>query len=455
MQFKPHNYQQTAINFVLDHPQAVLILEMGLGKTAITLTALNDLFYDHFDTKKALIIAPKRVAQKTWPDEIHKWSNFHQLDYALLTGTKTERQHALTSPAPIHIINRENLPWLVKHLGTRWDYDTVVIDELSSFKSSQAQRFKALRAVRKRITRMIGLTGTPAPNSLLDLFAQYRLIDDGQRLGKFITHYRERFFQPAKYVWGRPVDYQPREGAEAEIYDLISDITLSMRTVDHLHLPEVTFTNRSIPVEGKARVTYEELREELITSVSGQEIDALNAAALSGKLLQLASGAIYTTKPAYAVIHDGKLDELEDIIEAANGHPVLVAYWYTHDRERILARFPQARVLDAETDFTDWNAGRVPVGLIHPASAGHGLNLQAGGHILVWFSLTWSLELYQQTNARLYRQGQTVPVSIIHLVGEDTFDERVLEVLTRKDAMQAALVDAVRAELLLQKKVAA
>lgn len=447
MQFKPHNYQQTAINFVLDHPQAVLILEMGLGKTAITLAALNDLLYDHFDAKKALIIAPKRVAQKTWPDEIRKWPTFHQLDYALIMGTKHEREHGLTSPAPIHIINRENLPWLVKHLGTRWDYDTVVIDELSSFKSSQAQRFKALRAVRKRITRMIGLTGTPAPNSLLDLFAQYRLVDDGQRLGKFITHYRERFFQPAKYVWGRPVDYQPREGAEDEIYDLISDITLSMRTVDHLHLPEVTFTNRSIPVEGKARVTYEELRDELITSVSGQEIDALNAAVLSGKLLQLASGAIYTTKPAYAVIHDGKLDELEDIIEAANGHPVLVAYWYAHDRERILARFPQARVLDVEQDFTDWNAGRVPVGLIHPASAGHGLNLQAGGHILVWFSLTWSLELYQQTNARLYRQGQQWPVSIIHLVGRSTFDERVLEVLAEKNAGQAALVDAVRAEV--------
>lgn len=447
MQFKPHNYQQVAVDYILDRPQAVLILEMGLGKTAITLAALNDLLYDHFDTKKALIIAPKRVAQKTWPDEIRKWSNFHQLDYALIMGTKHERQHALTHPAPIHIINRENLPWLVKHLGTRWDYDTVVIDELSSFKSSQAQRFKALRAVRKRITRMIGLTGTPAPNSLLDLFAQYRLIDDGQRLGKFITHYRERFFQPAKYVWGRPVDYQPVDGAEEKIYSLISDITLSMRTVDHLHLPEVTFTNRSIPVEGKARVTYEELRDELITSVSGQEIDALNAAVLSGKLLQLASGAIYTTKPAYAVIHDGKLDELEDIIEAANGQPVLVAYWYTHDRERILARFPQARVLDAETDFTDWNAGRVPVGLIHPASAGHGLNLQAGGHILVWFSLTWSLELYQQTNARLHRQGQQWPVSIIHLVGRSTFDERVLEVLAEKNAGQAALVDAVRAEV--------
>ncbi|MDV6239739.1 DEAD/DEAH box helicase [Trueperella bernardiae] len=447
MRFEPHDYQQVAIDFVLEHPQAVLILEMGLGKTAITLAALNALLYDRFEAEKILIIAPKRVAQKTWPDEIRKWSNFAQLDYELIIGTKHDRERALTSPAPIHIINRENVPWLVKHLGNDWDYDTVVIDELSSFKSPQAQRFKALRAVRKRVTRMIGLTGTPAPNSLLDLFAQYRLIDDGARLGKFVTHYRERFFRPTRYVWGRPVGYQPVDGAEDEIYDLISDITLSMRTVDHLHLPEVTYTDRAVPIQGKARAAYEELRHELITDIGGQEIDALNAAVLSGKLLQLASGAIYTSKPAYAVVHDGKLDELEDIIEAANGQPVLVAYWYTHDRERILARFSQARVLDAEQDFTDWNAGAIQVGLIHPASAGHGLNLQAGGHILVWFSLTWSLELYQQTNARLHRQGQTIPVSIIHLVGEDTFDERVLEVLTRKGVGQAALVDAVKAEL--------
>lgn len=447
MRFEPHDYQQVAIDFVLDHPQAVLILEMGLGKTAITLAALNELLYDRFETGKVLVIAPKRVAIRTWPDEIRKWSNFARLDYALLTGTKTERQHALTSPAPIHIINRENIPWLVKHLGNDWCYDTVVIDELSSFKSPQSQRFKALRAVRKRVTRMIGLTGTPAPNSLLDLFAQYRLIDNGQRLGKFVTHYRERFFRPAKYVWGRPVDYQPREGAEDEIYGLISDITLSMRTVDHLHLPDVTYTDRPVPIEGKARAIYQTLRDDLITDIDGHEIDAMNAAVLSGKLLQLASGAIYTTKPAYTVVHDGKLDELEDIIEAANGQPVLAAYWYLHDRERILARVPQARVLDAEQDFADWNAGKISVGLIHPASAGHGLNLQAGGHILVWFSLTWSLELYQQTNARLHRQGQQMPVSIIHLVGEDTFDERVLEVLTRKGVGQAALVDAVKAEL--------
>lgn len=447
MRFEPHDYQRVAIDFVLDHPEAVLILEMGLGKTAITLAALNALLYDRFETEKILIIAPKRVAQKTWPDEIRKWSNFAQLDYELIMGTKHDRERALTSPAPIHIINRENVPWLVKHLGNKWDYDTVVIDELSSFKSPQAQRFKALRTVRKRVTRMIGLTGTPAPNGLLDLFAQYRLIDDGARLGKFITHYRDRFFQPSKYVWGRPVDYQPVDGAEEEIYGLICDITLSMRTIDHLHLPEVTFTNRSTPVEGKARVAYEELRHELITDIGGQEIDAFNAAVLSGKLLQLASGAIYTGKATYTVVHDGKLDGLEDIIEAANGQSVLVAYWYTHDRERIIARFPQARVLDVEQDFADWNAGEIQVGLIHPASAGHGLNLQAGGRILVWFSLTWSLELYQQTNARLHRQGQSMPVSIIHLVGEDTFDERVLEVLTRKGVGQAALIDAVKAEL--------
>ena len=447
MRFEPHNYQRQAIDFVLDHPQAVLILEMGLGKTAITLTALNELLYDRFETGKVLVIAPKRVAQKTWPDEIRKWSNFAQLDYELIMGTKRDRERALTHPAPIHIINRENIPWLVKHLGNDWDYDTVVIDELSSFKSPQAQRFKALRAVRSRVTRMIGLTGTPAPNSLLDLFAQYRLIDDGHRLGKFVTHYRDRFFRPTRYVWGRPVDYQPREGAEDEIYGLISDITLSMRTVDHLSLPEVTYTDRAVPIQGKARAIYQTLRDDLITDIDGHEIDAMNAAVLSGKLLQLASGAIYTTKPAYTVVHDGKLDELEDIIEAANGQPVLVAYWYTHDRERILARVPQARVLDAEQDFTDWNAGKIPVGLIHPASAGHGLNLQAGGHILVWFSLTWSLELYQQTNARLHRQGQTMPVSIIHLVGEDTFDERVLSVLGSKNFAQAALVDAVKAEL--------
>lgn len=447
MRYTPHNYQHRAIHHILTHDSSVLLLGMGLGKTSITLTALAAL-HNTGQSGKTLIIAPKRVALTTWPEELAKWDHLAGLDAVVLTGSPAQRQALLDDSAPLHIINRENVPWLVQTLGNAWPYDTVVIDELSSFKNASSKRNRALCRVRPHIHRMIGLTGTPTPNGLLDLFGQYKLIDPSI-FGTRITAYRERYFQPTTYVYGRPVGWEPRQGAQDAIYEAIRPVTISMTAEDYLDVPEAIFVNHAVAIPPKARATYDTLKRDLVTHINTETIDASSAATLAGKLLQLSAGAIYTdpTSAEWVDVHDAKLDGLEDLVEAANGQPLLVAYWYTHDRERILARVPQARVLDVEQDFADWNAGKISVGLIHPASAGHGLNLQAGGHILVWFSLTWSLELYQQTNARLHRQGQQMPVSIIHLVGEDTFDERVLEVLARKGVGQAALVDAVKAEL--------
>ena len=323
----------------------------------------------------------------------------------------------------------------------------VIIDELSSFKNHRAKRFTALVKMRPHVKRWVGLTGTPTSNGLMDVWAQFRLLDGGERLGRFITRYRDRWFVPDKRNGMQVFTYKPRAGAEDEIYGAIGDMTLSMRTTDHLQLPELTVTTTLVTLEPKERKIYEQLKADLVLDLDGATIDAANAAALSGKLLQLASGAIYTGDGQWAPVHDRKLDALEDLYEAANGSPLLVAYWFTHDRKRITARFPQARELKTSADIEAWNRGEIALGLIHPASAGHGLNLQAGGHLLVWFSLTWSLELYQQTNARLYRQGQTEPVTITHLVTEGTLDETVLKALDAKDATQAALIDAVTAEI--------
>ncbi|MCV0012811.1 DEAD/DEAH box helicase, partial [Mobiluncus mulieris] len=328
-----------------------------------------------------------------------------------------------------------------------WPFDMVVIDELSSFKNHRAKRFTALVKMRPHVKRWVGLTGTPASNGLMDVWAQFRLLDGGERLGRFITRYRDRWFVPDKRNGMQVFTYKPRAGAEDEIYGAIGDMTLSMRTTDHLQLPELTVTTTLVTLEPKERKVYEQLKADLVLDLDGATIDAANAAALSGKLLQLASGAIYTGDGQWAPVHDRKLDALEDLYEAANGSPLLVAYWFTHDRKRITARFPQARELKTSADIEAWNRGEIALGLIHPASAGHGLNLQAGGHLLVWFSLTWSLELYQQTNARLYRQGQSEPVTITNLVAEGTLDETVLKALDAKDATQAALIDAVAAEI--------
>lgn len=444
MKYKPHSYQSFATDFILSHPVCGLILDMGLGKSVITLTALWDLLLDSFDIGKVLVVAPKRVAEDTWPKELAKWDHLHGLTYSLVLGSEKQRQEALQRKAKIYIINRENVAWLVSHYT--WDFDTLVLDELSSFKDSKSQRFRALKRVRPRVARVIGLTGTPRPNSLLDLWPQMYLLDMGQRLGRFVTGYRDRFFLPDKRGWDMVYSYKPREGAEDHIYSLISDICISMKAIDYLDMPEKISNRTEVHMSAKEKNLYDVFRRDMVLKLDGEELDALSAGALSTKLTQMANGAVYGADRRVFHIHDRKLDALEDLIEAANGQPLLVAYWYQHDLERIGQRF-RVRVIDTRQDIDDWCAGKIPVALIHPASAGHGLNLQEGGSTIVWFGLTWSLELYQQLNARLWRQGQKHTVVIQHLVTVGTQDEDIMAALDRKDLGQEAMYTAVRARL--------
>lgn len=445
MKYEPHNYQQFATDFILEHPISCLMLDMGLGKTVITLTALWQLALDSFDVSRILVIAPKRVAEDTWPKELSKWEHLSGLDATLVMGTQAEREAALRQQTFLYIINRENVSWLVANHP--WDFDMVVIDELSSFKSNQAQRFKAMKKVRPLVSRIVGLTGTPAPNSLLDLWPEMYLMDMGQRLGRFIGAFRDRFFTPDKRNREIIYSYKPREGAEEAIYGLISDICISMKAVDYLDMPELIMNRIEVSMDSRERKIYDDFQRDMVVSLQGEELDAVNAAALSGKLTQMANGAVYGENRKVLHIHDRKLDALEDLMEAANGKPLLVAYWYEHDLQRIKARFKNARCIDTTQDIDDWNAGKIPLALIHPASAGHGLNLQEGGCTIVWFGLTWSLELYQQMNARLWRQGQKHTVVIHHIVTKGTHDEDVLRALDNKDTRQSALIDAVRARL--------
>ena len=453
MKYKPHNYQKRATEFIEQNPICALFLDMGMGKTVTTLTAIDTLTFDAYQVEKTLIIAPLRVARDTWPQEINKWAHLGHLRTSTLVGTATQRANATKVDADIYIINRENLPWLVEYHGKRWPYDMVVIDELSSFKNHQTKRFKALKKVRTHIKRIVGLTGTPAPNSLIDLWAPFRLLDQGERLGKYITHYRDRYFLPDKRNGQRIFTWKIRPGAEEEIYNQIGDVTMSMKAADYLELPPVTILDKHLTLTPEEQHLYNQLAHDMITTVGSHTIDAPSAGVLAGKLMQLASGAIYVNEPGEAhdvettTIHQHKLDALADIVEAANGNTLLVAYWFQHEKHRILEEFPQARALETGQDFQRWNEGRIPIGLIHPASAGHGLNLQAGGHIMVWFTTTWSSELYDQTNARLNRQGQTKPVTIIRLITKNTIDERVPQVLADKTARQTALIDAVKAQL--------
>ena len=409
----------------------------------IALSAIFDLTLDSFQIRKVLIIAPLRVARDTWPAEAEKWDHLQGLAYSVAVGTEAERKASLMQKAQVYLINRENVPWLIEGSGLPFDYDMVVIDELSSFKSHQAKRFKSLMKVRPSIRRVVGLTGTPSANGLMDLWAQFRLLDLGQRLGRFIGNYRSNYFVPDKRNQQMVFSYKPKPGAEQAIYNQISDITISMKNTDYLKLPKLVMNVMNVRLSEAEWRHYQTLKAELVLYLNGKEIDAVNAAALSGKLLQLANGAVYDENGGVAYIHECKLDALEDIIEAANGKPVLIAYWFKHDRNRILDRFP-AEQLDGEESIRRWNAGKISVALIHPASAGHGLNLQAGGSTLVWFSLTWSLELYQQTNARLWRQGQKETVVIHHLVAKDTIDEDVMSALEKKETGQAALLRAVK-----------
>lgn len=446
MRYVPHDYQSYAAEYIKTHPACAVLLDMGLGKTSITLTALLDLLFDSFESHKVLVIAPLRVARDTWPAEIEKWDHLKMLTYSVAVGSEKDRKAALMQPADIHIINRENVQWLIEQSGVPFDFDTVIIDELSSFKSHQAKRFKALLKVRPRIRRIVGLTGTPSANGLMDLWAEFRLLDMGERLGRFIGNYRNTYFMPDKRNGQIIYSYRLLPGADEAIYRRIGDITISMKATDHLKMPELVMNDVVVELSDDERDRYEELRQTLVLDLPDKEITAANAAVLSGKLLQMANGAIYDEDRQQVHIHDRKLDELEDLIEGANGKPVLVAYWFKHDLDRIRTRF-KVREIKSSADIRDWNNGEIPVAVIHPASAGHGLNLQSGGSTLVWFGLTWSLELYQQTNARLWRQGQSETVVIHHIVAKDTVDEHVLKALQSKEKTQDSLIAAVKAEL--------
>ena len=446
MQYNPHEYQTYATNFILEHPVAAVLLEMGLGKSVITLTAIYELMLNCFEVQKVLVIAPLRVARDTWPAEIEKWEHLTGLTYSVAIGTEAERLAALRCPAHLYLINRENVDWLITKSGIPFDYDMVVIDELSSFKSHAAKRFKSLLKVRPMVKRMVGLTGTPSSNGLMDLWAEFRILDMGQRLGRYITHYRNNFFMPDKRNQQMIFSYKPRAGAEDAIYRLISDITISMKSADFLKMPECIINEVPVVLSEKEWSAYHDLREDMVVALKDEEIDAVNAAALSGKLLQMANGAVYNEEKEVIRIHDRKLDALEDLIEGANGKPVLVAYWYNHDLQRIKERF-SVREIKTSQDIKDWNNGDIPVAVIHPASAGHGLNIQFGGSTIIWFGLTWSLELYQQTNARLWRQGQKNTVVIHHIIAKDTIDEDVMKALRKKEKIQSALIDSVKARI--------
>lgn len=447
MIYNPHDYQKYAADFIITHPVSALLLDMGLGKTSITLTAINDLLFDSFEVHKVLVVAPLRVARDTWSAEIEKWEHLRELSYSVVIGTEQERLKALRTPADIYIINRENIQWLVEESGLPLDYDMAVIDELSSFKNHQSKRFKAFMKIRPRLKRIVGLTGTPASNGLMDLFAEFKLLDMGERLGRFIGQYRNAYFQPDKRNGMVIYSYKPLPDAEQRIYDKISDITISMKAADHLTMPELVSTEYAVQLSEKEREKYDRLKKDLILSTEDNEVTVANAASLSNKLSQMANGAVYSDDESVIEIHDRKLDALEDIIESMNGRPLLVAYWFKHDLERIRKRF-EVREIRSSEDISDWNSGKISVALIHPASAGHGLNLQSGGSALVWFGLTWSLELYRQTNARLWRQGQTADTVVIqHIIAKGTIDEQIMKALKTKDTTQAALITAVKADL--------
>ena len=441
-----HEYQKYSIEFIKKNPISAIFLDCGLGKTVITLTAIKDLILDSFEVKKVLVICPLRVAT-VWNDELHNWSHLDGLKISTAIGSQSERLEALKQKADIYIINRENVEWLVNKSGSKFDFDMLVIDELSSFKSYQAKRFKSLLKVRPEATRIVGLTGTPTSNGLMDLWAEYRILDFGKRLGRFITHYREQYFIPDKRNANVVFSYKLIPGAKEAIYKKISDVTISMKAVDYLDMPSKVINQVKVQLSDEEMSVYQEMKDDMVASLDDDfEIDAFNAAALSNKLLQMANGAVYDENKEVHYIHDRKLDALEDLIEQANGKAVLIAYWFKHDALRIKKRF-EVREIKTEQDIIDWNLGLITVALIHPASAGHGLNLQKGGSTLIYFGLTWSLELYEQCNARLWRQGQKDTVVIHHIIAKDTIDEAVMRALKSKEKTQTALINAVKAEL--------
>lgn len=450
MRYTPWDYQQYAADWIIKHPACGLFLQMGLGKTVITLTAIDELIYERFEIGRVLVIAPLRVAATVWAEEARKWDHLRRLRVVKVLGAQADRLAALRQDADIYVINRENVAWLVEYYELckqPWPFDMVVLDELSSFKSHQAARFKALRRQRAHMERVVGLTGTPAPNGLIDLWAQVFLLDRGERLGKTIGGYRQRYFNEGRRNGQIIFEWVPKPEAPAAIYGKLADLCVSMRAEDYLTLPPRMDRRAEVELSPKAQREYETLEREALLLLEDGAITAQTAAVVSGKLLQLANGAVYDEARGVHAIHDAKLDMLEDLIEAANGQPVLVYYAYQHDAERIAVQLGKVRRLQSSQDVEDWNAGKVPVMLAHPDSAGHGLNLQQGGHIVIWFGLTWSLEKYQQANARLHRQGQGQPVTVYHIIAKGTIDEDVMRVLEGKASKQDALIDAVKARV--------
>lgn len=452
MIYKPHDYQKKAEEFLIGHPVAALFLQMGLGKTVVTLTALERLMFDYFEAGKVLIIAPLRVARDTWKEEVEKWDHLKNLKLSVMVGTEKERRAALNRKANIYIINRENVEWLVNAMGPAFDFDTVVIDELSSFKSYSSKRFRALMKVRPKVRRIIGLTGTPASNGLMDLFAEFNVLDMGERLGRFIGCYREEYFTPDKRNQNVIFSYKLKPGAEERIYEKISDITISMKALDYLKMPEKVENTITVHMNDEEVKKYKELKDELVVELQGEEVTALTAGSLAAKLMQAASGAVYKEGGSFVAFHERKLDALEERIEALNGQSALVAYWFRFDKERIEKLLKKMKVsysfLDTSSGIKAWKDKKVQVGLIHPASAGHGLNIQSGGSTLIWYTVPWSLELYEQTVARLWRQGQKDETVVIeHLVTAGTIDERILKAIGKKEITQSSLMDAVKADL--------
>lgn len=445
-----HEYQKAAVSHIIDHPAAGLFLDMGLGKTVSTLTAINRLMNVYMEVTKVLVIAPKRVAENTWTTECGKWDHLKGLRISRVLGTEKKRKAALKEDADIYVINRENVVWLVAQLKGWWPFDMIVIDELSSFKSNTATRFKALRKVRPMSARVVGLTGTPAPNGLIDLWPQMYLLDMGERLEKTITAYRSKYFKPGRTNGQVVFDYKPNSGSEDAIYSRISDICISMKARDYLDLPDLIEIPVEVSMSDRQMQQYEKFEEEQVLKLQDEgDISAVNAAALSNKLLQYANGAVYDADRNIHELHEAKLDALEEIVEAANGSPVLVFYSFRHDVARIMKRLKayHPKEIDGQEDIQAWNDGRIPVMLAHPASAGHGLNLQQGGHIMVWFGLPWSLELYQQANARLHRQGQSQPVRSYAIMTKGTMDADVKKALSGKTDRQDALMEAVKARI--------
>lgn len=450
MNFVPHDYQKYCIDRIISDSSLGLFLDMGLGKTVITLTAVNELIYNRFEVGKVLVIAPKKVAETTWTNEAQKWEHLHNLRISRVIGTLAQRVRALNTPADVYVINRENVPWLVEYDRNSWRFDMVVIDELSSFKSSKAQRFRSLCYVRQHIKRLVGLTGTPASNGLIDLWAQIYLLDEGERLGKKITHFRTKYCDCNTHG-GHFSTYAMKPGAEESIRSAISDICISMKAEDYLQLPECTVVDVPVYMDKRTEKRYEEFEREMLLQIDENTLDAGTAAVLSGKLMQFANGAVYDENKNAVEVHSGKLDTLSELVEGLNGQHALIFYNFRHDLERILRHFEKSplaiRELKTDQDQADWNAGKIDLLLAHPASAGYGLNLQQGGHHVIWFGLNWSLELYEQANKRLHRQGQQERVIIHRLITQNTRDVDVADALAGKQDVQNALLEALKVKI--------